>query len=140
MNNCYSRGAKRNILDDMITQGLKEFAGLQTELVNPKVNIYENEDAFNVEMMAPGLKKDDFNIQSTNDVLTISYKKDQEAEQNDKKYLKRSFRINSFKRSFQLPENANPEHITAKYEDGILYLNIAKTPDSAPYVNDIKVA
>ncbi len=140
MNSCYNKGRKRVSFEDLINQGLKELAGIQEEVLNPKVNIYEDENSFNVELLAPGLKKDDFDIQASKDVLTIAHKKKEDEKQDDKKYLKRSFRINSFKRSFQLPEQANSEQIHANYEDGILYIQIEKAEETKPTVHNIQVA
>ena len=56
-------------------------------------------------MAVPGLKKDDFNIELENDVLTISSEKERKTESKEDKYVRREFQYSSFKRTFSLPEN-----------------------------------
>lgn len=92
----------------------------------PSVNITENEKAFNVEMAAPGLEKKDFKIELENKTLVISSEKEEETNESGKDYKRQEFSYRSFSRSFQLPEDVLADKIKAKYEDGILKLEIPK--------------
>lgn len=94
----------------------------------PAVNIRETEKTYEVELAAPGYQKKDFNIEIDNGVLTVSAEKQEEKEDKDKdgSYTRREFGYRSFARSFNLPANTNEEDIRARYEDGILRLDIAK--------------
>jgi HSP20 family protein len=94
----------------------------------PKVNIKELEDAFVVEMAIPGFEKSDFDISVENDSLSISA--EVETEQADANYIRREFGYSSFRRSFSLPESIQEDKIKARYENGILHLNLPKTPDA----------
>ena len=98
----------------------------------PAVNILENSDNYEVEMVAPGLTKKDFKIELDNQLLTISYEKENKSEDKDKEgnYTKREFFYQSFKRSFTLPQTVVHEKIKAKYEDGILKLMIPKKDEA----------
>ena len=98
----------------------------------PKVNIMEDEDGFNVEMAAPGMRKGDFNIKLDNNVLSISSEKKDENEEDDAKYSRREFSYQAFHRSFTLPETADGEKVAAKYENGILKVLIPKKEEAKP--------
>jgi HSP20 family protein len=104
----------------------------------PAVNIYETDEAFQLEMNAPGRDKEDFKISVEDDVLTIGYEKKQEGETASQKTVRKEFSFESFKRSFNLGEQINAENIHAKYENGVLKLQLAKKPivkESAKQIN-----
>jgi HSP20 family protein len=104
----------------------------------PAVNIYETDEAFHLEMNAPGRNKEDFKISVEDDVLTIGYEKKQENETGSQKTIRKEFSFESFKRSFNLGEQINAENIQAKYENGVLKLQLAKKPvvkESAKQIN-----
>lgn len=92
----------------------------------PMVNVFEDEDAYKIELAAPGLKKDDFIIKLENDVLTISSEQENETEEANDNCTKREYSYSSFARSFTLPKAADKEKISAKAEDGILKISILK--------------
>ena len=94
----------------------------------PAVNVKESESEFNLELVAPGLKKEDFKLSIDQDTLSIAYQKEEvksEAPEANK-YHRREFRSASFKRAFTLPRNADKDQINASYENGILTLTIPK--------------
>jgi HSP20 family protein len=95
----------------------------------PAVNIKETENSYEVEMAAPGLKKDDFKIELDNNVLTISSEKSEETQEGNgnEKYSRREFSYQSFQRSFALPkEVVDEDKIEAHYREGVLQLRIPK--------------
>ena len=96
----------------------------------PSVNIKEHEKEFVIELAVPGMKKDDFQIELDNGILTIMSQKEEEKVEEKKKYTKREFYYNEFKRSFTLPDTVDIEKIDAKYKDGILSLTIRKKPEA----------
>ncbi|MCB0632945.1 MAG: Hsp20/alpha crystallin family protein [Saprospiraceae bacterium] len=102
-----------------------------TRKVQPAVNILETEKDFQLEFVAPGWEKSDFNIQLEKDVLTVSAEVKQEEEGETKvesgvTYRRREFGRFGFKRSFQLPENVQVDGIDAKYANGILTVVLPK--------------
>lgn len=98
----------------------------------PPVNIKETEQSFNLALVAPGLKKEDFSIEVDNGLLTISYKAEAEkTETQEGKFTRREFTQNSFKRAFTLPENVNDADINAAYQDGILNITLPKKEEEA---------
>ncbi len=98
----------------------------------PAVNILENEASFELELAIPGFKKDDFNIEIDDNVLTISSEVKSEKENNMDNYTRREFSYSSFKRAFTLPETIDEAKINANYEDGILRLSLPKKEEALP--------
>lgn len=101
----------------------------------PPVNVRETNGAFLLEVVAPGLKKENFNLEIEKDLLTISSEvKTENAEEQEGKFTRREFRSASFKRSFKLPENVKPEDINAAYQDGILTVSLPKKEEAPQQV------
>jgi HSP20 family protein len=97
----------------------------------PAVNVKETNDAFDIEVAAPGMKRDDFTVQLQNHVLTISSELRNQLEEKDQPgggYTRREFSYQSFQRSFSLPEDrVEGNKISARYTDGILHVRIPKS-------------
>jgi HSP20 family protein len=100
----------------------------------PSINIKDEKDRYVVEMAAPGMTKEDFNIDLSGNMLTISCEKETETKgdgdsESNGRYSRREYNYSSFSRSFTLPESADTQKIDATYKDGILCLKVAKKPD-----------
>lgn len=125
-----------SMFDDFITRDFFRPSFSNTGVSTPAVNIIETADDFRLEMVAPGMKKDAFDVTLQDDVLTISYEHEdnREGERHGWKYRTREYNYHSFSRSFSLPETVNAGKIEAKYENGILNLIIPKKDEarSAP--------
>jgi len=106
----------------------------------PAVNITENEDAFILELAAPGRNKEDFKIEVNNGVLRVASELKNEKTEEDKagKYTRKEFTYQSFSRSFTLPENVNADNVNATYVDGVLRLEVEKMPEVKPKQIEIK--
>lgn len=96
------------------------------EITLPAVNIKENKSAYNVEFVAPGFRKSDFKISIEDHILTVSAEKEAEINDENDRFTRKEFSYNSFERSFNLPENVNNDEVEAKYNNGILHLQIKK--------------
>ncbi|WP_439481589.1 Hsp20/alpha crystallin family protein [Cyclobacterium plantarum] len=106
----------------------------------PSVNIKETEKEFQIEVAAPGFEKKDFKIESSEGVLTIQAEKEIKKEEDKEEIKRQEFSYASIKRSFSLPENAESDKIEAKYENGILMLEIPKLKQVVtPAKKEIKV-
>ncbi len=102
---------------------------LQARFTNdwtPSVNVIENEKNYEIEMAAPGMRKEDFHVTLENGLLTIRGTTENEKEEDTRRYTRREFTTRSFIKSFTLPKNVDMEEMTAKYDDGILRLTILK--------------
>ena len=96
----------------------------KTNATAPAINVIESEKNYKVEVAAPGMTKDDFNIHLGDDnELVISMEKKVENEDKDKenkKYLRREFSYTKFQQSLYLPDNVDKEKISANVSDGVL--------------------
>lgn len=117
---------------DLMDWNFSNFAGSNSTL--PAVNVKENDNEFQIEVAAPGMKRDDFKVNYDNGRLTISSeKKEEHQEGKGDKITRREFSYQSFQRSFSVPENAvNADKIEAKYADGILYIALPKREEVKP--------
>ena len=97
----------------------------------PAVNIKENENSFELEVAAPGMKKDDFKVELDNNQLSIFSEKQMENEEKEENFTRREFSYQSFHRTFNLPENkVDGNKISANYKNGILHILIPKKEEA----------
>jgi HSP20 family protein len=127
-----------NIFEDLLST-IPANWGRDMNFSIPPVNIHETNDAYHLEVVAPGLKKEAFKISLEKGVLAISYEHKQEAENNEFKTHRKEFRSNSFKRSFTVDDKVNTDGIQAKYEDGILKLYLPKKDEVKVMPKEITV-
>lgn len=107
------------------------FSSTNTSL--PAVNVKETDDDFVIEVAAPGMNKDEINVNFKNNVLTISSEKKNEKEEKKENYTRKEFSYQSFQRSFTVAENAvHGEKISAKYDNGILHIVLPKREELKP--------
>ncbi|MBK7692052.1 MAG: Hsp20/alpha crystallin family protein [Bacteroidetes bacterium] len=123
-----------NTLDRFLAD---DFANMQ--VASPAVNIIEKENGYHLEMRAPGLAKSDFKIELDEDLLSISYEKNEEKSEETEKFIKREFSTKSFKRTFTVNADLKVEEISATYEDGILRVDIPKKEEKVKEVRKINI-
>jgi HSP20 family protein len=97
------------------------------------VNIRETDKSFELKFVAPGLSKQQFNLQIANDLLTVSFGHKQEengqeasAANANTGWLRREYLRQSFTRSFHLDDTVNVENVSARYDNGVLYVSLPK--------------
>ena len=92
------------------------------------VNISETDTTYELDMAAPGFKKEDFKVDISGEKLTVSLEHKEETKEEDKKggLLRQEYRRQSFSRSFSLDDTVDPNKIAAKYQDGLLHLTLPK--------------
>lgn len=96
----------------------------------PAINVFETEKEYKVELAAPGMTKDDFNVHIDEDNnLVITMEKKNESKEEDKKegrYLRREFSYSKFQQTMILPEDVDKEQIAAHVENGVLNIELPK--------------
>ena len=128
-----------NLFDELFSN-LPATVGKEFGWNNPPVNIHENKDGFHLELVAPGLKKEDFKVNIENGLLTVGYEKKSEAENNnDYKTHRREFNFTSFKRSFRVDDVINTESIQARYEEGVLKVYLPKKEEVKVLPKEINI-
>jgi HSP20 family protein len=118
----HNRPYINNLFDDFFGT----FGNEWNALSHPATNIHETTDGFHVELSVPGLTKEDLKVNVENGLLSISYNKQEVAEQKEYKTIRREFASKSFKRTFSLDEKINADGVQAKYENGILQVYLPK--------------
>ena len=93
----------------------------------PAVNVKEDDKSFTLQIAAPGINKNDFEISLENRVLSIEVVKKDEHDVND--FTSKEFDYNSFKRSFSIPKSIELLKINASYINGILKINLPKNKE-----------
>lgn len=127
-----------NFIDRFFNEGL--FSNDYANYV-PSVNVEETEGAYNIEVSAPGFEKNDFDVKIEDGTLIISGEHKSENKQEDKNFLRKEFSYGSFSRSFNLSDSVNQENIHAKYDNGILKLELPKNEKAkAKNRRQIKIA
>ena len=109
-----------------------------------RTNAIENDKDYKVEVAAPGMNKEDFKVNVTDDnylVLTMEKKNESKDEDKKRKYLRREFSYHKFEQSLALPENVNKDEIKASVNDGILTIDIpkVKVTEKQPAVKQIEI-
>ena len=108
----------------------RDFNGLQAENRVP-VNVRETATAYEIEIVAPGMKKEDFNLSFTGDMLTVAFEKKEADTHGDmQKWIRREYRTGSFSRSFTIDDTVDIGQANARYELGILTLTLPKKEET----------
>ena len=126
---------------DLMDWSNTNFAGTNSTL--PAVNVLDNDDEYRIEVAAPGMKKENFNINYENGRLTISSELKEEKKEGKKdNFTRREYLYQSFQRSFTVPEErVKSEKIQASYMDGILSITLPKRDEIKPKpAREIKIS
>lgn len=100
----------------------------KTNATAPAINVTENDKEYNVEVAAPGMTKENFNIhidEENNLVITMEKKNDKN-EEDGKRYLRREFSYTKFQQAMILPEDVEKEKISASVNNGVLDIHLPK--------------
>ncbi len=117
-----------SLIDTLFNESLTRSGG---SAFTPKVDVIENENAYELHVAAPGLSKEDFNIELKDNYLTVSGERKFTNEKNEKNYRSIETQYGAFSRSFALPENVDGARINARYNNGILELIVPKDEKKA---------
>ena len=114
------------------------FAGKGDHKAYIPVNIVETDEFYQIQVFAAGRKKDQFQVNITEQVLTITCK---EAEvEPGLKYVYQEQHVGAFKRAFRLQDDLLIENVHASYEEGILTVILKKDPDKMPAGQEVLVS
>ena len=137
-----------NVVDNIFQNSLRHFLDnnfwdTDTSLAvgSAPVNMRETGLQYEMDVIAPGCRKEDFAINVDNNVLTISFNhKDERKEQNEKMgWVKNEYIQKSFTRSFTMDDTVDVNKINAAYKDGILHLILPKNEKAQRIVKNIEI-
>ncbi len=95
----------------------------------PAVNIQEMDQAFLVELVAPGLKKEDLQVEVEKDVLSIASEAEGKTEETGR-YTRKEYNFASFRRTFSIPDSVDSKKIDALYSEGVLTVTLPKRKEA----------
>lgn len=136
--------ATPSIFDDYFNDSFLNRAyssnGLQASSSTAAVNVEETEKDYRIELAAPGVNKEDLKVSVKEGILTISYEKKEENEEEKNNYTRREFSYNSFSRSFSLPDETDAENVVAKHKNGILTVSVPKVEVKVQPTKEVKIS
>ena len=95
----------------------------------PAINVKESDKAYTVELAAPGMKKEDFNVHINDEgnlVVKLESKQEHKEEDKNTRYLRREFSYSKFEQTLILPDDVKKDAISAKVENGVLTVELPK--------------
>ena len=115
----------------------EQYGGGQEETLTagafvPPVDIYEDEHSVQLKLEVPGIDEKDLDVKVENNTLTITGERKFEKEEKEENFRRVERRYGSFTRSFTLPNTVNTEDINARYENGVLKIQLAKRAEAKP--------
>jgi len=124
----HNRNPLADIVNNIFDNDMADFFGKRFS--DPAANIIEMPDSFQLDIAAPGMKKDDFRINLENNILTVSAQVEDEKSEEGKNYTRKEFYYGSFSRAFTLPKTIDVEKIKADYDAGVLKIALPKKEES----------
>lgn len=107
----------------------------KTNATAPAINVLENETEYTVELAAPGLRKEDFDISINSDGdLVIKMEKKNEVKDEKAHYLRREFAYSKYEQTLILPDDVDKDKVGAKMSDGVLNITLPKLNKSVQEV------
>ena len=98
----------------------------------PAVDVYEDEHKLVLKLEVPGIKQEDLDVRLENQSLTVKGQRKFESEEKEENFHRIERRFGSFSRSFTLPVSIDTASIAAKYENGVLAIQLAKKEAAKP--------
>lgn len=102
-----------------------------------RVNVIENVDNYQLEVIVPGVAKENIEIKVTNsEELIIKFDSESLEKEEDKIFIRKEFASHTFERHFKLPEDVTEDNIDAEFKDGILILTLSRETAPEPEVKE----
>ena len=95
----------------------------------PAINVKESATGYTVELAAPGMKKEDFNVHINDEgnlIIKMEQKQEQKEEDKSVRYLRREFSFTKYEQTLILPDDVKKEDIKARVEHGVLTVELPK--------------
>jgi len=107
---------------------------------SPSVDIIENEKEYVIKAELPEIEQKDVKVTVQNGILSLSGERRFEKEEKGRKYHRIERSYGSFIRSFDLPDDADAEHVEAKFSDGVLTVHVTKSKEATAKEIEIKTS
>lgn len=128
-----------NDFDDMIDTSWMP----RMNVTAPAINVKENEKEYEIELAAPGTKKEDYKVSLDKDgnlCIKLEHKDDKKDENKKEHYLRREFSYSNYEQALTLPDDVEKDKIGAKVENGVLHVTLPRTQKAEKEIKRIEVA
>jgi len=119
----------QNWLPDIFNDFFDNDLMVKTNATAPAINVIENENDYKIEVAAPGMTKEDFNVhvdEDNNLVISMEKKNENKEEKKEGRYLRREFSYTKFQQALILPDDVDKEKISAEVNNGVLSVELPK--------------
>ena len=138
-----------NVVDNIFQNSLRRFfddnyywePSGNVSTASVPVNVRETDLQYEMDVVAPGCRKENFNIQVKDNVLTVSMNHQEENREKDEKqgWVRNEYSLRSFSKSFTLDETVDINKIDASYADGILKVVLPKNEKAKKISRSISI-
>ena len=118
------------LIDRFFNESVSRSGGSAYSFV-PRVDVFEDEKAFEIHVAVPGVNKEDFKLDLNDNLLTVSGERKYTKERKENNFHTVETQYGTFKRSFSLPENVASDQIQARYNNGVLEITVPKDEKKA---------
>lgn len=120
-------------LDDFFNDSFRRLVDWEfrneDEVNVPPVNVTNGKIQYEIQVVAPGMDKEDFDLNIENNVLTVTARKEEKTNEKKNNYTTQEYYFHSLRRSFTLPEEVDQDKISAHYHHGVLEIQLPKKPE-----------
>lgn len=127
------------LIDELFGDLFAPINKFKHQTFGPATNVIENENEIQMQIVVPGVSKEQIKLEVDNNILTISLDKSHQSAIDSESYLRREFEISNFTRNFTLSDNIDKNSISSKLENGILNINLPKLKGSQPKSKTIDI-
>ncbi|WP_297098264.1 Hsp20/alpha crystallin family protein [uncultured Draconibacterium sp.] len=123
----------RTLVDELFNNFLKNDYHenyVNNSAASPATNVFETEKEFKIEVLLPGFVKEDLQLNVHKNVLTVKVEKEEKENNEVYKYAHREFGPKNFEKKYRLPKSVDAEKISAKFENGILNIELPKKEEA----------
>jgi HSP20 family protein len=106
----------------------------------PAVDVYEDDKKVVLKLEVPGIEEKDLDVRVENNTLTVKGERKFDKEEKEENFHRIERRYGSFYRAFTLPSTVDAENVDAKYENGVLKIELNKKPEAQPKQIKVNIA
>lgn len=118
-------GGFEDMIDAFFNEPLRRTSAAQLTTV-PPANVWSNETGYSIQLAAPGYSRDEFNLSAENGTLTVTLSADASSnvDSSNNNVVRTEYAYTEFTRSWSLPQGVNANQISARYDAGILTIDV----------------
>ncbi len=127
-----TRDPFQTLLGRLFGDTLQDFYGSNEPQAQPRINVSESDQSYDLSFELPGLEEKDIHVQLQDHMLTVSGERKENRETQGKRWHRVEHRYGQFSRTIALPNDAAGNGVQAVYRQGVLTVTVPKVPESRP--------